>query len=221
MLVVTSSQLQCFSMLRQNTMMSRSSWFWLCLIRLLSQLSWATHIQATPLDRSKYHEPNLVILAQHSCVMTSHVTSWCVSYVQFFRLHFVIHTLWCSDTRSLEPQPRMPWERSPLRNAKKRAASASRRGCMIRFNVCLASHMTRVGQFLSKIRSCKTSMIWRRCWPHDFSVFLFKVQWQLTYRVSLSAKCAVSSWFVGVFFVWQSLVFVLSSLFRPKNSIRK
>ena len=61
--------------------MSRSS---------LLQLSWATRIQATPLDRSKYHEPNLVILAQHSCVMTSHVTSWRVSYVlQFFRLHFV------------------------------------------------------------------------------------------------------------------------------------
>ena len=29
--------------------MSRSSWFWLCLIRL-PQLSWATHIQATPLE---------------------------------------------------------------------------------------------------------------------------------------------------------------------------
>ena len=31
-----------------------------------------------------------VILAQHSCVMSRHVTSWCVSYVlQFFHLHFV------------------------------------------------------------------------------------------------------------------------------------
>ena len=38
--------------------MSRSSWFWLCLIGL-PQLSWATHIQATPLDRSKYHEPSV------------------------------------------------------------------------------------------------------------------------------------------------------------------
>ena len=33
---------------------------------------------------------SLVILAQHSCVMSRHVTSWCVSYVvQFFHLHFV------------------------------------------------------------------------------------------------------------------------------------
>ena len=31
-----------------------------------------------------------VTLAQHSCVMSRHVTSWCVSYVlQFFHLHFV------------------------------------------------------------------------------------------------------------------------------------
>ena len=67
------------------------------------------------------------------------------------------------------------------------------------FNVCLASDMRRVGHVLWKVRSCRTLMIWRRCWPHGFSVFsIRKCHDNLTSRVSLSATCAVSLWFVGV-----------------------
>ena len=50
--VVTSSQLQCFSILQLI------EHYDVKIFLILAPLSWATRIQATPVDCSKYHEPS-------------------------------------------------------------------------------------------------------------------------------------------------------------------
>ena len=59
---------------------------------------------------------------------------------------------------------------------------------------------TLLGMHSKSSEQLLTSMSWRRCvLPHGFSVFFhLKVSWQLISRVSLSATCAVTSWFEGV-----------------------
>ena len=51
-----------------------------------------------------------------------------------------------------------------------------------------------------------TSTIWKRCWPHGFSVFSSESVMTMNQRVSLSATCAVSLCFVDIASVVRQIV---------------